>query len=154
MMKKESKYLGDIDVQKKTRTAVLLNVISQLHNKQGFTDQDGWRFETFQITLQTDDGKNVVHKINYLIHTSGAVITSQYKAYNDSIRMAMFIKLILGPYAAKVAPTENPTDSKLYLWQDNCSLHKVKWLDSIYTEQGVTVGYLHANMTWRRSVGV
>jgi hypothetical protein len=129
-----------------------MKVISQLHNKQGFTDQDGWRFETFQITLQADDGKNVVHKINYLIHTSGAVITSKYKAYNDSIRMAMFIKLILGPYAAKVAPTENPTDSKLYLWQDNCSLHKVEWLDNIYTEQGVTVGYLPANMTWRQQV--
>jgi len=43
-----------------------------------------------------------MHSVNYLIHTrTGNVITSQYKAWNDTVRMAMLIDLILKPESEK-----------------------------------------------------
>lgn len=83
-----------------------------------------------------------MHSVNYLIHTrTGNVITSQYKAWNDTVRMAMLIDLILKPESEK-------RGGKLFLWMDNCGVHKGDCLDAIYEEANVEVGYLPPNMTY------
>jgi len=79
-------------------------------------------------------------KVKYLIHvTSGAVSTSQYKAWNDTIRMAIFIELVLKPYAAA-------NGDKLVLWMDNYSVHKVNTLKERYAKHGIEAVYLPRNM--------
>ena len=63
-----------------------------------------------------------VHKVRYLKHReSGCIITSQFKAWNDTVRMAMYIDLILKPLAEKQG-------GKFFLWMDNVSSHKVDLL--------------------------
>lgn len=71
----------------------------------------------------------------------GTIITSQFKAWNDTVRMAMLIDLILKPEAQK-------RGGKLFLWMDNCGLHKSPTLQRIYEEANVTVGFLPPNMTY------
>jgi hypothetical protein len=89
----------------------------------------------------------VKHSVIYLKHTSsGNIITSQHKAWNDTVRMAMYIELILKPYA------EKQPNKKVFLWQDNCGLHKVKCLDETYEECNVEVGYLPVNTTYMLQV--
>ena len=68
------------------------------------------------------------------------MITSQAKAWNDTVRMAMCIDLILKPQADK-------RGGKLFLWQDNFSAHKARCLDEIYAEAGVTSEFLPPQMT-------
>jgi hypothetical protein len=88
----------------------------------------------------TEDGQQI-HKVRYLKHRhSGCIITSQFKAWNDTVRMAMYIDLILKPLA------ENQ-GGKFYLWMDNVSSHKVELLDAIFKEANVKVGYFPPNMT-------
>ena len=58
--------------------------------------------------MKPDDLRPVIHKVKYLIHTgtdtipaTGNVITTQFKARNDTVRMAMLIDLILKPESEK-----------------------------------------------------
>ena len=92
-----------------------MRVIKHLHKDgtSGFTRNDGWNLKTWERNFE---GEKVSHKVDYLIHTNGHVITSQYKAYNDYVRMAMMIDLIFKP-----AATAN--GGKLLMWCDNCSIH-------------------------------
>ena len=53
---------------------------------------------------------------------------------------------LLGPYA------QTQKNKKCFLWQDNAGLHKVAALDNIYTENGITVGYLPPNTTYMLQV--
>ena len=81
------------------------------------------------------------HKVRYLKHRdSGCIITSQYKAWNDTVRMAMYIDLILKPLADKQG-------GKFFLWMDNVSSHKVDLLDAIFKEANIEIGYFPPNMT-------
>ena len=81
------------------------------------------------------------HKVRYLKHRlSGCIITSQFKAWNDTVRMAMYIDLILKPLAEKHG-------GKFFLWMDNVSSHKVDLLEAIFKEANVEVGYFPPNMT-------
>lgn len=83
-----------------------------------------------------------LHKVIYIIHVqTGTIITSQHKAWNDTVRMSMCIDLILKPEAIK-------RGGKLFLWQDNCAVHKVSCLDAIYAEANIQVDYLPPNMTY------
>jgi hypothetical protein len=70
---------------------------------------------------------------------TGHVITSQVKAWNDTIRMAMLIDLILEPHSRKVG--------KLFLWMDNCGPHKTPCLNQLYAEANTNVGLFPPNMT-------
>ena len=81
-------------------------------------------------------------RISYIIHRdTGTIITSQHKAWNDKVRMAMSIDLILKPEALK-------RGGKLFLWQDNCAVHKQTCLDRIYDDANVQADYLPPNMTY------
>ena len=116
-----------------------MRVVKKLHETQGsgFTEADGWDLKTWERNL---NGQN--HKCIYIIHRlKGHVITSQHKAWNDQIRFAMMIDLILAPYAER-------NGGKLLLWMDNCSLHHGSDLKPILDAAGITVGYLPPNMTW------
>jgi len=125
-----------------------MNVIKNLHKHNGFTEADGWTQHIWSriISSSGEDNDIVMHSVVYLRHTSGNIITSQYKAWNDTVRMAMYIDLILGPYA------KTQRNEKIFLWQDNARLHKVKCLDEIYAENGVAVGYLPPNTTYMLQV--
>jgi hypothetical protein len=81
-----------------------------------------------------------LHKVRYLIHASGIIITSQSKAWNDTIRMAMLIDLILKPYSQR--------HGHLFLWMDNCGAHKTGPLPDIFSAANVEVGFLPPNMTY------
>ena len=114
-----------------------MQVVRNLHKLNGFTRVDGWELKIWEATLDS-----IVHRSWYLIHTQkGHVITSQYKAWNDAIRMAMMIKLVLKPYVDR-------NGGKMLLWMDNCSLHHVWWLQPMFDEAGIKCAYLPPNMTW------
>jgi len=82
-----------------------------------------------------------IHKVKYLHNRdSGCIITSQYKAWNDTVRMAMYIDLILKPLAAS-------RGGKFFLWMDNASSHKTDILDDIFKEANIEVGFFPPNMT-------
>jgi len=117
-------------------------VISNLHRKDdGFGLSDGWELKEWSRTMAF--GRNEaekLHTVKYIIHAeSGRVITSQVKAWNDSVRMAMYIDLILAPIKLR--------DGKMLLWMDNCSLHKTPSVEQVFAEHGITVVFLPPNMT-------
>ena len=80
------------------------------------------------------------HKIIYIIHKdTGHVITSQYKAWNDTVRMSLWFEVIIGPLKEKL--------TKMLIWCDNCGSHKTPTVNSVIEEVGVKVVFLPKNMT-------
>jgi len=126
-----------------------MTVIRNLFKRDGFTAKEGWELKTWEkeLTLEKKVKKNMVeetslHKVIYLKHNpTGTIITSQHKAWNDKVRMAMCIDLILKPEAIK-------RGGKIFLWQDNCKVHKVTCLDNVYAEANIEEDYLPPNMTY------
>jgi len=76
---------------------------------------------------------------------SGHVITSQCRAWNDTVRMAMLIDLILQPKTLTQG-------EKFFLWMDNCGPHKTPCLSDVYAQAKTTVGLLPPNMTSKLQV--
>ena len=126
-----------------------MRVIPNLNRRQGFKEEDGWYKRTWIREMSLKKGRrgqetnvSAVHKVNYLIHNiSGEIITSQIKGWNDTIRMAMLIDLILKPQAIL-------REGKLLVWMDNCSAHHVEALSSIFKEANVEVSFLPPNTTY------
>jgi len=123
-----------------------MSVITSLQKKQGFKQENGWELYIWErmMTIKNKQKISITsqHRVRYLKHrVTGHIITSQYKAWNDSIRMAMCIDLILKPESEK-------RGNKLFLWQDNFSAHKTSCLDSIYSEANIETDYLPPNMTY------
>lgn len=122
-----------------------MRVISNLHKVVGFRREDGWELKTWERTMtiknRKDEDVTATHKVKYIIHTSGSVVTSQHKAWNDTVRMAMYIDLILKPFVA------DKCGGKFFLWMDNVGSHKTDALHEIFREACVEVGYLPPNMT-------
>ena len=74
-----------------------MTVIRDLHKKSGFRESEGWILKIWekQVTLS---GVSALHKIFYIIHAdSGNVITSQVKAWNDTVRMVLWFEVIIKP---------------------------------------------------------
>ena len=70
-----------------------MKVIPELYKKDGFTARDGWEIGTWgkELTINSATGP---HKGTYLKHTvTGHVITSQVKAWNDTTRMVVVMRL-------------------------------------------------------------
>ena len=85
-------------------------------------------------------GVTAMHKNWYLIHTeTGHVITSQDKAWNDQVRMLMWVELVIGPIKRR--------DGKALLWFDNCGCHKVDVVEKQMSDMGLHVALLPPNMT-------
>jgi hypothetical protein len=128
-----------------------MTVIRSLFKREGFSTADGWELKTWEreLTIETKGKSNAVvtvtaiHKVLYIKHLeTGTIITSQHKAWNDKVRMAMCIDLILKPEAIV-------RGGKLFLWQDNCRVHKVTCLDDpVYANALVEAEYLPPNMTY------
>ena len=118
-----------------------MKVIRELHSNasKGFSAQDGWELLKWEKEI-TIKGVSAMHKNWYLIHTAtGHVITSQYKAWNDQVRMLMWVELVIGPIKRR--------DGKMLLWFDNCGCHKVDVVEKQMSDMGIHVALLPPNMT-------
>jgi hypothetical protein len=109
-------------------------VINLLHKREGFREVDGWKLKIFQKTVvvgKKANGEDVIGEyfIKYLINErTFHVITSQGRAWNDTIRMIMWIELVMVPLAARDGL------DRLLLWMDGCRLHEtVSVVESLFT---------------------
>lgn len=117
-----------------------MTVINKLHKVEGFTEQDGWTKHTWSKKL-TMKGKEEEHKVTYIIHNvTKHVITSQVKAWNDTVRMIMWYELVVNPIQVELG-------RNVLLWCDNCGSHKTTSVQKVITEIGVDVAFLPKNMT-------
>ena len=116
-----------------------MTVIRKMHQKHGFTVDDGWALKVWSREM-TVKNVSALHKVIYLIHEeTGHVITSQVKAWNDTIRMALWFDVVIKPL--------KETLGKMLLWCDNCGSHKTSSVLEVIDEIGVDVAFLPKNMT-------
>ena len=117
-----------------------MRVIRDLHKKDdGYGVSDGWELISWSREL-TVKGVTDMHKCYYIINKStGHVITSQYKAWNDSIRMIMWLETVVKSLKMRLG--------KLMIWFDNCGCHKTTMVDEVIGELGVQIACLPPNMT-------
>ena len=88
-----------------------------------------------QIADKTED-----HKCWYMIHDETRhIITSQHKAWNDQVRMIMWLELIMVPMRVRLG--------KLLIWFDNCGCHKTSIVQRYIEDSDIGVAYLPPNMT-------
>ena len=81
-------------------------VIPNLHKKPGFREEDGWELRLWEKTL-TINGVTANHKVRYLIHfETGHVITSQCKAWNDTVRMVLWFEIVMLPLKISTSSRE------------------------------------------------
>ena len=119
-----------------------MKVIKNLYERNArFGNANGWELLLWSKTM-TIKSITADHKCWYLRHrTTHHIITSQYKAWNDTVRMMMWIELIINPMK------ERDVDKKLLLWFDNCGCHKTAAIEHIMSELGINVACLPPNMT-------
>lgn len=116
-----------------------MKVITELFKKEGFTEGDGWMIQKWEKTL-TIKGITAEHKCIYIKHLrTGIVITSQCKAWNDTVRMVMWYELVMKPIKDNLG--------KLLIWQDNCGSHHTSSVTDVIHETGIDVAFLPPNMT-------
>lgn len=116
-----------------------MKVIRDLYKKPQFGIANNWKLLLWEKSLQIAD-KLEDHKCWYMIHEpTGHVITSQHKAWNDQVRMIMWLELIMLPLKINL--------SKLLVWFDNCGCHKTNVVQNYIREIGIDVAYLPPNMT-------
>lgn len=122
-----------------------MKVIQDLHKRDdGFGASNGWKLLKWTKKLTIYNKKKVpeeaVHMVWYIIHeTTGNVITSQYKAWNDTVRMCMWLELVMMPIQER--------DGKLMLWMDNCGCHKTFAVEEMMKALQMDVACLPPNMT-------
>lgn len=117
-----------------------LRVIQNLfHANNGFGVADGWELHLWVKELCID-GVTAIHKCWYIINSrTGHVVTSQHKAWNDTVRMAMWVELVMGPIKER--------DGKMLIWFDNCGSHKTFAVEKLLRELGIDIALLPPNMT-------
>ena len=116
-----------------------MRVIKDLFNKPEFGNANGWKLVLWEKTIQIAD-KIEDHKCWYMIKDeTGYIITSQHKAWNDQVRMIMWLELIMVPMRLRLG--------KLLIWFDNCGCHKTSIVQSYIKENDIDVAYLPPNMT-------
>jgi len=72
------------------------------------------------------------------------IITSQYKAWNDTARMCMWIDLIAAPLVNQLGT--------ILVWSDNCSCHVTNAVNQMYQQHGILHPYYPPNMTSKLQV--
>ena len=116
-----------------------MTVIRELNKKDGFTINDGWKLKEWSRELIIN-GVTAMHKVLYIIHEeTGHVITSQVKAWNDTVRMILWFEVLIKPIKDSIG--------KMILWCDNCGSHKTTCVMDVIREIGVDVVFLPKNMT-------
>jgi DDE superfamily endonuclease len=115
-------------------------VIKNMYNKnKGFGVDHGWKLELWTKEL-TIAGVKATHKCWYIIQpATGHVITSQFKAWNDTVRMIMWLETVVKPLKVLLG--------KLLIWFDNCGCHKTETVDNVIASLEVKVACLPPNMT-------
>ena len=121
-----------------------MTVVRDLHKKVGFTIADGWILKEWEKKLEIN-GHTDLHKVLYLIHEgTGHVITSQVKAWNDTVRMILWFEVVVKPIKERLG--------KISIWCDNCGSHKVTSVMQAIRGIGVDVVFLPKNMTGKLQV--
>ena len=118
-----------------------MTVIKKIHTNKSikYGTEDGWELKLW-IKIMTIKGITEEHKCWYLRHTTTHhIITSQYKAWNDTVRMMMWVELVINPIKER--------DSKLLLWFDNCGCHKTAAIEQVMKDLDIKVACLPPNMT-------
>lgn len=117
-----------------------MTVVRDLYKKDDdFGEKDGWKLILWEKEL-TLGGITAVHKCYYIINDdTGEVITSQYKAWNDTVRMIMWLETVIKPLKEKLG--------KLLIWFDNCGCHKTALVDDVINSLQIHVACLPPNMT-------
>ena len=116
-----------------------MKVIKDMYKKSEFGERNGWHLHLWEKSIQIGDEMED-HKCWYMIHDqTNHVITSQLKAWNDQVRMIMWLELIMLPLKNRLG--------KLLIWFDNCGCHKTDVVQNYIGEIGIDVAYLPPNMT-------
>jgi DDE superfamily endonuclease len=90
----------------------------------------------------TINGVTAHHKVRYLIHLeTGHDITSQCKAWNDTVRMVLWFEIVMLPLKNKHQL------QRMLLWCGNCGSHKTSCVRDIIRETSIDVAFLPPNMT-------
>jgi hypothetical protein len=99
-----------------------------------------------EAQAMTTAPKKTEVRINYLYHAeTNHLITTQHRAWSDTPRQAMFYDLVMKPLSEKKG-------KKLFLWMDNCPVHKASGLDKVLEESNVTPAFLPPHMTSKLQV--
>jgi hypothetical protein len=118
-------------------------VISALHKKDGFRAVDGWTLKLWEreLTLKVKNVETTLRYYRpYIVHTDGTVITTQHKAWMDSVGMCMWADLVIGPWA-------KTSGRKKLLVCDSCGPHTVAAVQAVFAEWGIAIELLPVNMT-------
>ena len=141
----EGNMLPSMHIIKCSSSAVDLRrttVIKTLH-KTHYTAADGWTFKEWDrvLVLKVKGVEKTLHYHRpYIVHSDGTVITTQHKAWMDSVAMCMWVDLVIGPWAKASGR------KKLLVW-DSCGPHKVAAVKAVFDEWGIAIEALPVNMT-------
>jgi hypothetical protein len=105
-------------------------VIQTLHKQAGYTAADGWALKIWEreLALKIKGVEKTVRYFRpYLVHVDGTVITTQHKAWMDSVGMCMWVDLVMGPWAKASGR------KKILVW-DSCGPHKVAAVKAVFDE--------------------
>ena len=95
--------------------------------KLNILDSNNWEIFVWQKEIE-EDGNKIKHSVKYLKHkTNGHIITSQFKAWNDTIRQMMWLDLVMGPIQREA----EKTDDKVFVVQDCIKLLMLRSIMSI-----------------------
>ncbi len=118
-------------------------VIQAFHKQAGYTAADGWTLNMWERELARKI-KGVETTVRYfrpyLVHVDGTVITTQHKAWMDSVGMCMWVDLVMGPW------TKASGRKKILVW-DSCGPHKVAAVKAVFDEWDIAIEALPVNMT-------
>ena len=118
-------------------------VLDILMRKLNKLDDNNWELFVWEKEIE-EDGNKIKHMVKYLKHkTRGHIITSQYKAWNDTIRQMMWLDLVMGP----IQKEAEKTGDKVFVVQDNCGLHKTFHVEQQYVVLNMLSAFLPENMT-------
>ena len=112
-----------------------MTVLKALH-KSVLTKDKGWELNIWTRVMPIKNKKtkkynDIEQKCYYLEHLqSGHIITSQCKAWNDQVRMAMYIDLTVTGVLKKL-------NSTFLLWMDNCGPHLTRAIEYMLIELGI-----------------
>ena len=122
-----------------------MKICSKLNKTPGFKPSDGWVLGTWERDLMLPAKKKgefytATHKCLFLRHEgTNHIITSQFKAWNDTVRMAMWVDLVMKPIRER--------DGRMLIWADNCGPHKTKPIEELFQILGIHTAFLPPNMT-------
>ena len=122
----------------------------KMEDDSGFEASNGWTLKVWSRELNVKakkaphEIKKIMYKCRYLQHTDGHILTSQHKAYNDFIRQSMYIELICEPIKR--------LDEKMFIWGDNCAIHKHQAVIDSFKLYGILTPLLPENATSKMQV--